>query len=402
MGELDLFFEKATGFRPYPYQRTLAAEPIQSRLIHVPTGAGKTAAAILAWMWRRQVDPDNTPRRLVYCLPMRVLVEQTRDKAKEWAGKVAPDVSVYTLMGGAVDEGWELYPEKPAILVGTQDMLLSRALNRGYAMSRYRWPVHFGLLNNDCLWVCDEVQLMGSGLATTAQLEAFRGDFGSFGPVATWWMSATLDPAGLRTVDLGRHVDRLPELGPTEADLADERLSKRLHAVKNLERAPDTCRSPSGLAEFVSRNHRAGAQTLVIVNRVGRACEVFDALGARSQAGDLAADVLLLHSRFRPPERRAWVDRLQSPLGNNGRIVVATQVVEAGLDLSSALLITDLAPYPSLVQRFGRCNRGGELQRAAIYWVDRPLDRGRDEWNEESEQDERQRTEVARPYSTNP
>jgi CRISPR-associated endonuclease/helicase Cas3 len=79
MGEFELFFEKATGHSPYPYQRKLAAEPIQSRLIHVPTGAGKTAAAIVAWLWRRKENPSGTPRRLVYCLPMRVLVEQTRD-----------------------------------------------------------------------------------------------------------------------------------------------------------------------------------------------------------------------------------------------------------------------------------------------------------------------------------
>ena len=47
------------------------------------------------------------------------------------------------------------------VIVGTQDQLLSRALNRGYSMSRFRWPVHFGLLDNDCLWVMDEIQLMG-------------------------------------------------------------------------------------------------------------------------------------------------------------------------------------------------------------------------------------------------
>lgn len=29
------------------------------------------------------------------------------------------------------------------------------ALNRGYGMSRYRWPMHCGLLNNDCRWVMD-------------------------------------------------------------------------------------------------------------------------------------------------------------------------------------------------------------------------------------------------------
>ena len=69
---------------------------------------------------------------------------------------------------------WDIYPEEDAILIGTQDMLLSRALNRGYGMSRYRWPMHFGLLNNDALWVMDETQLMGPGLSTACQLEAFR------------------------------------------------------------------------------------------------------------------------------------------------------------------------------------------------------------------------------------
>jgi hypothetical protein len=75
-------------------------------------------------------------------------------------------------MGGADDGEWDQHPERDAILIGTQDMLLSRVLNRGYGMSRYRWPVHFGLLSNDCLWVMDEVQNMGSGLVTTAQLAA--------------------------------------------------------------------------------------------------------------------------------------------------------------------------------------------------------------------------------------
>ena len=55
-------------------------------------------------------------------------------------------------MGGEDSGEWDIHPEREAILIGTQDMLLSRALNRGYGMSRYRWPMHFGLLNNDALW----------------------------------------------------------------------------------------------------------------------------------------------------------------------------------------------------------------------------------------------------------
>ncbi len=36
-------------------------------------------------------------------------------------------------------------------------MLLSRALNRGYATGRARWPLEFGLLSHDALWILDGV-----------------------------------------------------------------------------------------------------------------------------------------------------------------------------------------------------------------------------------------------------
>jgi CRISPR-associated endonuclease/helicase Cas3 len=65
---------------------------------------------------------------------------------------------------------------RPAIIIGTQDMLLSRALNRGYASARARRPMEFGQLNHHALWVMDEVQIMDVGLATSAQLQAFRDE----------------------------------------------------------------------------------------------------------------------------------------------------------------------------------------------------------------------------------
>ena len=115
---------------------------------------------------------------------MRTLVEQTASETKQWLGKRLWDgksdhrgrVGLHVLMGGEEAHDWDAYPEADAILIGTQDMLLSRALNRGYGLSRYRWPMHFGLLNNDCLWIMDETQLMGPGLWTSAQLDWMRQD----------------------------------------------------------------------------------------------------------------------------------------------------------------------------------------------------------------------------------
>lgn len=162
----------------------------------VPTGTGKTAAVVLAWLWRRRFAPPGvraaTPHRLVFCLPMRTLVEQTEKNVAGWLGRLGLSevVGLRALLGGAIDQRFEARPEDDAVLIGTQDQLLSRALNRGYGMSRFRWPVHFALLNNDALWVLDEVQLMGPGLSTSAQLEGLRRGFGTAAPSGSVWMSA--------------------------------------------------------------------------------------------------------------------------------------------------------------------------------------------------------------------
>lgn len=398
----DAFFQAATGNpAPFAYQRRLATgdgpgAACTSRLIDVPTGCGKTAAVVLAWLWNRVLHPDEThratwPRRLVYCLPMRTLVEQTRDAVAGWmdAGHLncAAHVDLHVLMGGEKAGDWDAQPERDAILIGTQDMLLSRALNRGYGMSRYRWPMAFGLLNNDCLWVFDETQLMGVGVETGAQIEGFRTRLGTTQtPCASWWMSATLDPARLVTVDhpepaggwhrvtLGAEDQNGPvrerwEARKTLAPVGDLRLAGTGSA--------ETIRYSRDLAKFVGGKHDAGTLTLVVVNRVVRAQAVYDILARNPPRG---AKVALIHSRFRPSDRQGHeailLDRKdKNPPGwTRNRIVIATQAVEAGVDVSARTLITELAPWSSLVQRFGRCNRYGEFNHleggAGVFWVD--------------------------------
>ncbi len=276
-------------------------------------------------------------------------------------------------MGGEVDEAWENNPEKPAILVGTQDMLLSRALNRGYAMSRYKWPVHYSLLNNDCLWVFDETQLVGVGIETSAQLQGLRRKLGSHKSTRTVWMSATLGDRQLDTVD-----HRRPETGYqvhqlTPADLDNATVHARIHAKKTiapiqeliLNKESDKKGYMETLAACVLEQHKTrGGLTLVIVNRVDRARDLYERV--RSDKGHTGPNTALIHSRFRPIDRGRNEEVL---LDDGDRIVIATQAVEAGVDVSSRTLITELAPWPSLVQRFGRCNRYGQGE-GQILWVD--------------------------------
>lgn len=410
---------------PFDYQRRLALAPELPSLVNVPTGAGKTNAVIGAWLWRRLHNPASIGRRLIYCLPMRTLVEQTEKIARaainelEAAGWIEPKrFQVHVLMGGDVSSEWDSFPERECLLIGTQDMLLSRALNRGYAMSRFRWPVHFGLLNNDCLWIFDEIQLMSDGLATTAQLAAFRERFGIFGHGHSIWMSATLDRDWLRQIDFAPQVGQLQQLALSDSDRAAPILAKRLHAVKQLGKADSRCRLPRGLAEFVKKQHQSGTQTLIVVNTVNRAREVYDELGkiygktritgkrkstaVLETAVEASPDIELIHSRFRPAERERWKALFEEKIDEKsaGRIIVATQVIEAGVDISSRLLVTDLAPFSSLVQRFGRCNRSGEFDSAEIYWVDRPLTEKTEKLSDNENLKDEDFDKVAKPYDS--
>jgi CRISPR-associated endonuclease/helicase Cas3 len=91
--QFDVFFEAATSYQYFDYQCRLAGGnsgiACHSQIINVPTGLGKTAAVVLAWLWNRvQIRNPEWPRRLVYCLPMRTLVEQTQNNVGEWVKKL--------------------------------------------------------------------------------------------------------------------------------------------------------------------------------------------------------------------------------------------------------------------------------------------------------------------------
>ena len=388
------------------------------KVLIAPTGSGKTAAVTLGWVAHRLHAPQETPRRLVWCLPMRALVEQTAEAIRGWLDRLATHLNapcalpgpndVHVLMGGVETGVWFEQPERPAVIVGTQDMLLSRALMRGYASSRANWPMEFALLHDDTQWVFDEVQLMGAGRATSAQLEAFRVSEAertaragppNGRPARSLWISATLDSAWLATVD---HPEPENVVRVASVADADDRLGRLSRAKKALHRsaiappasakAADLKSYIDTLADSILAAHRPAHMTLAIVNRVKRAQDLHSTLERLIKQRERSLPVLaLVHSRFRPADRKREMDKVASH-ETQDIIVVATQAVEAGVDFSAAVLFTELAPWSSMIQRFGRANRYAELDDGAdIHWIDllgEPND----------ERDEKLEVDLARPY----
>ncbi|HXG32139.1 MAG TPA: DEAD/DEAH box helicase [Bryobacteraceae bacterium] len=450
--------------RLFPWQEAVLdnmRNGVVPEIIEIPTGLGKTSV-IAIWLVARACGA-NLPRRLVYCLPMRVLVEQTRSRALQWAKNVGllagqaqfngnrleyyridwsdPNkVAVVTLMGGEAQSEWREYPEHPAIIIGTQDMLLSRALNRGFAMKPQLWPVDFGFLNVDTLWVMDEVQLMGAARTTSVQLQHFWEEKQPLhGSRRSVWMSATLGsqpgscdlPAWMRTPERTGQPLHSPAQSCSEDDLKHEGFRARWTAPKRLElhlqptsrgaagsgRTRRTGRSagvpaPNGwtvdtpeLIERIRQEVQGGRMVLVFVNQVKRAVKLYSRLRDYDDGGP---ELALVHARMRPRDRKATYEKLETPVPSEGRIVVATQVLEAGVDLDADALFTELCPWPSLVQRLGRLNRRGMRPSAADVrcgkaapapaLVFEPLPPDRKQGEPPKRYEERREREAALPY----
>ncbi|MEU8263219.1 CRISPR-associated helicase Cas3' [Micromonospora sp. NPDC048999] len=369
MPSFEAFFRQATGKPPYGYQARLARDGLPA-VVQAPTSSGKTAV-ILAWLWRRLHGPEPaaTPRRLIFALPQRTLVEQVAGEARKWLAGLGltDEVALHVVMGGEgrTQRQWRLDMHRPAIVVGTVDSLVSKALNRAYGLGRAIYPIDFALVTNGAQWVIDEVQLCPESTTTLRQLAAYAAASGAGWPTAEPFaltcMSATVSESLLDTVD-----NPLP--GPGDilriepGDRVGE-LATRLNARRTIRRLVAEPDDHKAIAEAVRERHRTGTLTLVVVNTVGSARGVYAALRATE------TPCTLLHSRFRGADRQRLVEQVIAEPGDRGHIVVSTQVVEAGVDLNASVMVVEAAPWPSVVQRAGRCNRTGRIVDAELWWL---------------------------------
>jgi CRISPR-associated endonuclease/helicase Cas3 len=341
------YFEAASGFKPLPFQLAWMeqGEAAPIRTLEAPTGLGKTLATLVGWLWDRRQRPESTPRRLVYQLPLRTLTDQIAEECRAVLARQELAIPVHVLRGGQIDNDYVDALAAEAVIVGTLDQVVSRQLMRGYCCSRWSWPRHFAALNTDVRVVVDETQLQGAAVRTAIRLQEMHDQLGGPAPRQLVLCSATLDAAILPA--------GTPRHGLSAADYDHPVAQRKVGRSK-----PLTLAGAADPAALVRLHHQRDTLTLVVLNQVRRAQE----LAAELQAGPDPLPTLLLHSRFRRAERQAIEQRLRGFRG----VLVATQTVEAGIDLDARLLLTDLCPWASFVQRCGRVGRNNTYAEAAV------------------------------------
>ena len=366
----------------YPFQKRVFKHVMngQSVILQAPTGSGKTRAALMPFQQNLARQGDALPLTCRYAVPMRVLANQFYREHEFLAREI--DQAALTrledqyrhLKRNAVSVQTGEQPEDPqmeaALTFCTIDQLLASFLGIPYGLGFKRANLNVAGVLGSYL-ILDEFHLyplLGEGKsvfgARTTALQMLRL-LKATTPFIL--MTATFSTSLLQRLATLLGAEVVSVTDPQElAYIAQGR-------ARTFWRSEEEMDAEAILAEHLQRP--ANKCTMVICNTVGRAQQRYQAL---RKAEAEHTRVILLHSRFTTADRRTLSEEIERELGPHnwnkgvyqGRdiIVIATQVVEVGLNISVEVLHTENTPASSLIQRAGRCARFAHQQgRVWVY-----------------------------------
>lgn len=338
----------------------------QSILIVSPTGLGKTQAALQPF-----INSSNPllSTRLIYALPLRALVRGVVDELKKLNNALNPVIHH--------GDGPESSFFSERIVITTVDQYFT-----AFAGAPLSWASHWSHAAAGAVLtsysVFDEVHLLSprAGLQLLFAILRLRQRWGLLSCVMTATMPKSVvnffkEFCGLKIVkastkdinerDSWRKVD-LQLLGKKPPGHGGSKGHKQAERPSFEWQEKD----PQGIAELVGEKWERWSEVkvdgprkiIVFVNTVDRAIQVYEHL---QRLCPNIPNIVLAHSRFTKEHRQQVEDRIQQFFGKESQetecILVTTQVAEAGLNISAPLVISELAPMDSLIQRVGRCQR---------------------------------------------
>ena len=402
-------FKYLTGNLPFPWQEALYHRFISDRSDNIPsscslpTGLGKTSV-VAVWLIALAQHPDRVPRRLVYVVNRRTVVDQTTSEVENYQNKLQDETALLavqkelaalcalplrnkddkpvsplalsTLRGQFADNReWSADPARPAVIVGTVDMIGSRLLFSGYGVGFKGKPLHAGFLGQDVLLVHDEAHLEPAFQKLLIGIEEEQKRSNEFGKFRVMELSATSRGTG-------------EVFGLTDEDRVNSEVTKRIKAKKlvTLHKLDDEKKLADSIAELAQSGHTKDRAVLVFVRRVDDVEKIVKQLpkGAvqqltgtlRGLERDRMADPrsesgCRIFARFlKPPKPNADEFERWNVEPKAGTVyLVCTSAGEVGVNISADHMVCDLSTFESMAQRFGRVNRFGERSDTEIHVV---------------------------------
>lgn len=411
-------FSALTDRVPFPWQQRLF-ERISSGdyppRCDVPTGLGKTGV-IAAWLAALGSSLDGSahaapvPRRLVYVVDRRAVVDQATAEAEHMrrrlleaedgsaladlrsalmaacAVPIEAGVTISTLRGQFADNHeWDLDASRPAIIVGTVDMIGSRLLFAGYGgLGRHRRSLHGGLLAQDSLIVLDEAHLSLAFATTLLGIRRRIASLGSLRPFQVLLLTATQPQLHFEERDVNKTA-KAKNLSIEKDDRANEEVGRRLKAPKAMSfveppKAESQSKAKIDRDAFAKRMAEEAVELSHMPNGENRAVVIFadsvDLLtrvnaALKSEPHKIAdAQRLVLTGEMRGKERDAFAEKplfktVQTRRRDRGALAqpiffLTTAAGEVGINFDADDAVCDPVALERFAQRVGRVNRFGD------------------------------------------
>lgn len=391
-------FYALTGHEPFPWQEELYRRLISNddnnfpSSCNIPTGLGKTNV-IAIWLIAF-VEGANVPRRLVYVVNRRTVVDQTTEEAiklRNNSEKIGiHDLAISTLRGQFADNReWSADPSKPAIICGTVDMIGSRLLFSGYGCGFKTKPLHAGFLGQDVLLVHDEAHLEPAFQKLIERIRKEQDEFERtenlpWPKLRVMELTATSrsDNSDTKSGNPFELTDRekKPEEIPDPPKEPIHYVWTRLTATKTifLDEIDDDKKVADKIAEWALKPELkdSNSTVLIFLRTIEDVTKVYEKLIDKKK-GVKEEQIKQLTGTIRGKERD---DLIETPLFQrfykNDKseptvYLICTSAGEVGIDISADHMICDLTPFDSMAQRLGRVNRFGEPRdhKAHVYVV---------------------------------
>lgn len=386
-------FTHLTGNPPFPWQEVLYENFIAGDIpssCNLPTGLGKTSVVAI-WLIALALHPNKMPRRLVYVVNRRTVVDQTTVEVENYRKRLLesklgleltdrlrslcaieldakePPLAVSTLRGQFADNRqWSADPCRPAVIVGTVDMIGSRLLFSGYGLGFRTRPLHAGFLGQDALLVHDEAHLEPAFQTLIKSIETEQRD-GERSCALPWPKLLVLELTATSR-------DTAKPFGLTPEDHENPTVKARVRAKKVIELTPVEEKKEllDRMAKLALAHEGDGRAVIVFVRSVSDAVKIAAKLPqerTRSLTGTMRGlereSKLIVHpvfQRFLPESNRDE----SIPTIDGTVYLVCTSAGEVGVNLSADDLVCDLSTFESMAQRFGRVNRFGATKGTRV------------------------------------
>lgn len=329
--------------------RVMAEKPGGIYRLNVPTGAGKTLSGLRfavahAKRWNK--------RRIIFIAPLLSILDQNALVIREYVQNDSlilehhsniirdnsPSESLDTME--LLEENWDA-----PIVITTMVQFLNTLFLGKTSCIRRMWALCNSVI------VIDEVQTVPNNMLTLFNLainflERICG--------ATVVLCSATQPCLEATKHSLLEVPK--DLFPHDRTLWD--IFKRTNIIDS------GLRRLNEIGDFAESTLTETDSLLIICNKKAQALELFHRLqSVEARCFHLSASMCVAH-------RRQVLDEIKQSLDIPGKTVcVATQVIEAGVDISFGRVIRFAAGMDSVVQAAGRCNRNGESSEPAPVYL---------------------------------